>query len=155
MISTPRARERWPSGNTSVSHFVRQSNGDVGYAGCIGAGFPGCTDVRSGGQELGNIRRLALSLDGRSLYAVTSGTMSGSAIAHYRRSTNGALGYSGCIGAGVAGCTSNSRLYVSGYAPLLQREAGAGEGLPDAARHHLPAWVNQHLLRIPDNLVRQ
>jgi hypothetical protein len=38
---------------------------------------------------------------------------------------------------------------------LLQREAGACEGLPDAARYHLHAGVNQHLLRIPDNLVRQ
>jgi DNA-binding beta-propeller fold protein YncE len=119
------------SGNTSVSHFVRQANGDLGFGGCIGAGFPGCADVRSGGLALGSVRRLAMSLDGHSLYAVTTGTSSGSAIAHYRRSTNGALGYAGCIGAGVAGCTSmssmpatftgiigapfNSRLYVSGY----------------------------------------
>ena len=70
---------------------MRQANGDVGFAGCTGAGFPGCADIR-----------MALWGTARCIGAGVMGCTCMSTVSTFFTD--------------LVAAPFNSRLYVSGYA---------------------------------------
>jgi DNA-binding beta-propeller fold protein YncE len=77
----------------SISRFKRRSNGALTYKGCFSnRGHYGCKEPPH--NSLGRASGVAVSRDGKSLYAVASG---GHSITRFRRRSNGALKYKGCF----------------------------------------------------------
>ncbi|HEV2814162.1 MAG TPA: hypothetical protein VGW10_12990, partial [Solirubrobacteraceae bacterium] len=75
--------------------------GDIGYDGCVGnTGANGCFDLPA--TPLGNVADVAVSPDGKSVYAVSQGTNS---VAHFFRAPQGQIVYDGCLNNdGSEGC---------------------------------------------------
>lgn len=88
-----------------IATFTRnKTTGALKYGGCqSGGGQAGCTDVNST-TALDSVRALAISPDGKDLYAVAE---DGDAIAVFGRNSNtGALNFEGCVSAdGLGGCS--------------------------------------------------
>lgn len=91
------------------SSAVYAADGSLSYAGCIGQGVDGCTDLYPA-RPLEGAKMVAVSPDSHDVYAL-SGQENHCSIAHFRRETsnaaniNGDLEYRDCIGQNVAGCT--------------------------------------------------
>jgi DNA-binding beta-propeller fold protein YncE len=77
----------------SITRFKRGPGGALTYAGCIGNDrVDGCKDL--GESPLGGVYAMAVSPDGRSLYALSA---FGSAVMRFDRAPSGALTYRGCF----------------------------------------------------------
>ena len=88
------------SNNGSVARFQIRDDGQLTYLECIGDAS-GCAPVPSPG-ALENSPRLAVSPDGRSLYA----TGESGAVSHIDLDAGGALSWQGCLSAApIEGCT--------------------------------------------------
>jgi DNA-binding beta-propeller fold protein YncE len=80
----------------AVTWFERRSSGALVYKGCISHGRTlGCREDGHG--SLNYVQDLAVSRDGRSVYAVSQ---FGNSITRFARHTNGALTYKGCFANG-------------------------------------------------------
>jgi DNA-binding beta-propeller fold protein YncE len=87
----------------SITRFKRRSNGALTYKGCFSnRGHYGCKEPPH--NSLGRASGVAVSRDGKSLYAVATG---GHSITRFKLRSNGALKYRGCFANfGDHGCKS-------------------------------------------------
>jgi DNA-binding beta-propeller fold protein YncE len=77
----------------AVTWFKRSPDGKLHYKGCIAnGGKHGCRDPNH--DSLSALTRLAVSPDGRSVYAVS---YRGASITRFKRGAKGALSYGGCV----------------------------------------------------------
>ena len=99
----------------AVTRFKQDPVGVLGYRGCIAnggshAGIGGCTLARR--NSLDSNEAIAVSPDGRSVYVVSSESDS---ITRFKRATNGALKYRGCIAnRGAHGCAKPKHASLGG-----------------------------------------
>jgi len=92
----------------SVTRFRIELDGQLSYVECIGEAT-GCAPIPSPG-ALENVRRLAVSPDGRSLYATATMVASGE-VSHIELDAGGAMSWRGCLSsAPLAGCTPIANL---------------------------------------------
>lgn len=99
---TPDGKQLYSIGNFGISHFVLDSNGVATFSGCIGQ-LTGCTPISPATALNANIfAALAISSDGRHLYAAA-----GEVISHLTLDTAGNLTFAGCLG-NLAGCTATN-----------------------------------------------
>jgi DNA-binding beta-propeller fold protein YncE len=91
-------------GGNSITRFKRGPSGVLTYKNCFAnGGVHGCKDPRH--HSLGDASDVAVSRDGKSVYVASSGhsdfpsrrQAGGNSITRFKRSSNGALAYGGCI----------------------------------------------------------
>jgi DNA-binding beta-propeller fold protein YncE len=82
----------------TVTHLVRTADGGLRLGDCVsGGGVEGCRRLR--GNSVGGVDALALSPNGRELYAAS---FSSNALVRFRIGASGALAFRGCIADGGA-----------------------------------------------------
>jgi|GEM_PF-4222282 len=85
----------------TVSHFIVEPNGQLAWEGCFSSdGSRGCADLPGAGTPLENAEDLAISADGKSLYAIGE-----SAITSFAVGAQGRLTFQQCLSSkAMAGC---------------------------------------------------
>jgi DNA-binding beta-propeller fold protein YncE len=126
----------------SIAHYVRGSNGRLAYESCVANdALPGCADLP--GTPLDLPFGLALSPDGRSLYAVSA---QGNSIAHLRAGDTGRLGYEGCLAnTAVSGCDDLPGAPLGGAAGVEVSPDGASVYVASSSSDSIA-----HFFRAPD-----